>query len=48
MTSLRVPFLYEDRDLTLLLMEAADLLDARSITPAEFNALKAKLIAGLR
>ena len=45
--ALRVPFLSEDRDLTPLLMEAADLRDAGSLSPAEFDALKGKLVARL-
>ena len=47
LASLRVAFLSEDRDLASLLMEAADLQDAKSLTPAEFGALKAKVIARL-
>jgi hypothetical protein len=47
LADLRVPFLSTERDLTPLLMEAADLRDAKALSQAEFDALKAKLIARL-
>ena len=44
---LRVPFLSAERDLTPLLMEAADLRDAHTLTQSEFDSLKARLLARL-
>ena len=48
LAAIRVPLLAEERDLSPVLVEAADLRDAGALSPAEFDALKARLLARLR